>query len=161
MSTSDFESRLQLLRDRYTASLAHKRIALTEAWRRSRPIRAIFIGRAVPYKGADMLLDASAALIKSGAMTLEIVGDGPQLPQLREQAKALGLSPSGITFTGWIAHSKIQERLVEADLLTFPSIREFGGGVALALHQHQAHPAPWVPVRKMRPVWRVRLSASW
>jgi hypothetical protein len=33
MSTSDFESRLQLLRDRYTASLAHKRIALTEAWR--------------------------------------------------------------------------------------------------------------------------------
>jgi glycosyltransferase involved in cell wall biosynthesis len=97
----------------------------------TRPIRAIFIGRAVPYKGADMLLDASAALIKSGAMTLEIVGDGPQLPQLREQANALGLPPSGITFTGWIAHSEIQERLVEADLLTFPSIREFGGGVAL------------------------------
>lgn len=32
MSTSDFESRLKLLRDRYTASLPHKRAALGEAW---------------------------------------------------------------------------------------------------------------------------------
>jgi len=97
----------------------------------SRPIRAIFIGRVVPYKGADMLLDAAADLIKTGAMTLDIVGDGPQLPQLRDRVKTLELPENGVTFSGWVEHGKIQDRLVEADLLTFPSIREFGGGVAL------------------------------
>lgn len=97
----------------------------------SRPIRAIFIGRLVPYKGADMLLEAGSHLLKTGAMTLDIVGDGPQLPQLRERAKALELPDGAVTFHGWVEHGKIQDRLVEADLLTFPSIREFGGGVAL------------------------------
>ncbi len=97
----------------------------------TRPIRAAFIGRVVPYKGADMLLEASAELIRCGAMTLDIIGDGPQLPFLRERVKELGLSVSGVTFSGWVEHGKIQDKLVEADLLTFPSIREFGGGVAL------------------------------
>lgn len=97
----------------------------------TRPLRAIFIGRVVPYKGADMLLEAAADLMKSGALKLEIVGDGPQLPQLRERAKTLELPEKGVTFAGWVEHGKIQDRLVEADLLTFPSIREFGGGVAL------------------------------
>ncbi|HEV2292217.1 MAG TPA: glycosyltransferase family 4 protein [Tepidisphaeraceae bacterium] len=96
-----------------------------------RPIRAIFIGRLVPYKGADMLLEAASPLLKSGAMTLEIVGDGPQLPQLRERAKALELPENAVRFSGWVEHGRIQDRLVDADLLTFPSIREFGGGVAL------------------------------
>jgi glycosyltransferase involved in cell wall biosynthesis len=97
----------------------------------TRPIRAIFVGRLVPYKGADMLLDAASPLIKTGAMTIDIVGDGPQLPQLRERVKALQLPENGVTFSGWVEHSKIQDRLVEADLFAFPSIREFGGGVAL------------------------------
>lgn len=33
MSASDFDSRLQQLHERYTASLVHKRAALAEAWR--------------------------------------------------------------------------------------------------------------------------------
>ncbi|MGB7161388.1 MAG: glycosyltransferase family 4 protein [Tepidisphaeraceae bacterium] len=97
----------------------------------ARPIRAIFIGRLVPYKGADMLIEAASELIKSGAMKIDIVGDGPQLPQLRERVAALGLPSNGVNFAGWVKHEGIQDRLIEADLLTFPSIREFGGGVAL------------------------------
>jgi glycosyltransferase involved in cell wall biosynthesis len=97
----------------------------------TRPLRATFVGRLVPYKGADMLIEAASELIKAGAMTLDIVGDGPQLPQLKERVHALGLHPGGVKFSGWVEHHHIQDRLVNADLLTFPSIREFGGGVAL------------------------------
>ena len=61
-----------------------------------RPVRAIFVGRVVPYKGADMLLEAASQLIKTGAMTIDIVAkDGADLPALREDvAQAWGGSQS-------------------------------------------------------------------
>lgn len=94
------------------------------------PIRGVFIGRLVPYKGADMLLEAALPLLKDGRMTLDIVGDGPQMPKLREFVAREDLA-SSVTLAGWVKHEKVQDRLVEADVLTFPSIREFGGAVAL------------------------------
>ncbi|MBW7921137.1 MAG: glycosyltransferase [Rubellimicrobium sp.] len=93
-------------------------------------LRACFIGRMVPYKGPDMLIEAAAPLIASGRMTLEMIGDGPLLPQLRAQAGALGLD-AGLTFHGWIAHDRVHEVAGGCDILAFPSIREFGGGVVL------------------------------
>jgi glycosyltransferase involved in cell wall biosynthesis len=96
----------------------------------SRPLRAVFVGRLVPYKGADILLEAAASLLKGGDMTLEIIGDGPQMPELRQQISSLGLGDS-VKLAGWVAHEQVQHHLAAADLFTFPSIREFGGGVAL------------------------------
>jgi glycosyltransferase involved in cell wall biosynthesis len=96
----------------------------------TRPVRGIFIGRLVPYKGADMLIEAALPLLRNGAMTLDIVGDGPQMPELKDMVRKEGVE-STVQLPGWIEHSKLQERLVEADLFTFPSIREFGGAVAL------------------------------
>src|SRR5687767_7983210 len=96
----------------------------------SLPIKGVFVGRLVPYKGADMLLEAALPLLKDGRLTLDIVGDGPQLPKLREWVTRENLS-SAVTLSGWVKHEQVQDRLVEADVLTFPSIREFGGGVAL------------------------------
>jgi glycosyltransferase involved in cell wall biosynthesis len=96
--------------------------------RAMRPIRAIFVGRLVPYKGADMLLEAAAPLIRSGALTLDIIGDGPQMPELQEilRLKELG---DGVKLHGWVDHGRITNFLLESDLFTFPSIREFGGAV--------------------------------
>ena len=94
------------------------------------PIKGIFIGRLVPYKGADMLLEAAAPLLKTGRMTLDIVGDGPQMTKLKQIVAHEGIEQS-VTLAGWVPHQQVQDRLVEADILTFPSIREFGGGVAL------------------------------
>ncbi|MEA2708294.1 MAG: glycogen synthase [Phycisphaerales bacterium] len=94
------------------------------------PIKGVFVGRLVPYKGADMLLEAALPLLKDGRMTLDVVGDGPQMHKLREVIARENVS-SAVTLHGWVKHEQVQDRLVEADLLTFPSIREFGGGVAL------------------------------
>jgi len=94
------------------------------------PLRAIFVGRLVPYKGADMLIEAAAPLVRGGKLTIDIIGDGPQMGDLKELV-ARERVEAGVTLAGWVEHSKLQDRLVEADLFTFPSIREFGGAVAL------------------------------
>jgi glycosyltransferase involved in cell wall biosynthesis len=96
----------------------------------ARPIRVIFIGRLVPYKGADMLLEAAAPLIRSGDITLQIIGDGPQMPELRQLVAREKLDGDSI-LRGWVEHAQVQDHLADSDLFAFPSIREFGGAVAL------------------------------
>lgn len=91
------------------------------------PLRACFIGRMVPYKGPDMLLEAARPLLQSGRLQLEMIGDGPLLPALTSSAEGL----PGITFHGWLAHEAVQDVAATTSLLAFPSIREFGGGVVL------------------------------
>jgi glycosyltransferase involved in cell wall biosynthesis len=98
--------------------------------RAARPLRLLFVGRLVPYKGADMLLEAAAPGVKRGDLVVELVGDGPQREALAQQVAALGLG-DGIRFSGWLPHGEVQDRMAEADLLVSPSIREFGGGVVL------------------------------
>ena len=92
------------------------------------PLRAVFVGRLVPYKGAVMLLNAARDLLMSGRMVLDIVGDGPQRAELEELATPMG---DAVTFHGWKDHHVVQDIMAKADCLTFPSIREFGGGVVL------------------------------
>jgi glycosyltransferase involved in cell wall biosynthesis len=94
------------------------------------PLRAIFVGRLVPYKGADMLLEAATPLLKGGAMTLDIVGDGPQKEQLAQTIQREGLE-SSTKLVGFVQHDQLQNYLAAADLFTFPSVREFGGAAVL------------------------------
>lgn len=94
---------------------------------RKGPLRVCFVGRLVPYKGPDMLLEAVAPLLRGGGLTLDIIGDGPMLGQLTDMAKSL----PGVTFHGWLQHRDVQNVMSNCDLLGFPSIREFGGGVVL------------------------------
>ncbi len=89
------------------------------------PLRIAFIGRMVPYKGPDMLLEAALPLLADGRARLDMIGDGPMLESLR-QTRAPGL-----TFHGWLAHEAVQDVLAEATLMALPSVREFGGGVVL------------------------------
>lgn len=97
---------------------------------RNGPLRAAFVGRLVPYKGPDMLLDAAAALLREGQMTLELIGDGPLMPVLKDQAQRLGVSHA-VNFHGWVPNEKVQDILCGCEIMPFPSIREFGGGVVL------------------------------
>jgi glycosyltransferase involved in cell wall biosynthesis len=94
------------------------------------PLKVVFLGRLVPYKGCDMLLDAAAPLVRDGKLTIDVLGDGPELPKLKAIAAREKIE-AGVTFVGWVNHAQVQDRLVDADVFAFPSIREFGGGVAV------------------------------
>jgi glycosyltransferase involved in cell wall biosynthesis len=94
------------------------------------PLRITFVGRLVPYKGADMLIEAVAPLARDGRAIVEIIGDGPQRQALERQIESEGLQ-GRISLAGWVRNEQLADRLAGAELFAFPSVREFGGGVVL------------------------------
>ena len=89
------------------------------------PPHFVWIGRMVPYKGPDMLLEAAAPLLENSQLEIEMIGDGPMLEPLKATHQ------KGVHWRGWMAHEDVQNVLKTCHLLSFPSIREFGGGVVL------------------------------
>jgi glycosyltransferase involved in cell wall biosynthesis len=96
----------------------------------SQALQGAFVGRLVPYKGADILLQAAADFLRAGQLELNIIGDGPQRSCLEDLADQLNVR-NRVRFHGWVAHTQIQDTLGSCDFLALPSIREFGGGVVL------------------------------
>jgi glycosyltransferase involved in cell wall biosynthesis len=96
----------------------------------SGPLRACFLGRLVPYKGPDMLLESALPLLRKNLLHLDIIGDGPMMQSLRDTVEAESVG-SAVTFHGWVEHSKVQEVMCRSKVFAFPSIREFGGGAVL------------------------------
>lgn len=94
------------------------------------PLRVAFVGRLVPYKGADMLLEAAAPLAREGSVRLDIIGDGPEMGSLRGiiERERMG---AAVELAGWVPHEALRGRLGRSHVLGFPSVREFGGGVVL------------------------------
>lgn len=81
----------------------------------------VFVGRLVSDKGVDVLLDALSLL---GGVALRprltVVGDGPEMPRLREQAERLGLA-SQIDFLGMRTDEELVEVLNRHRILVVPS----------------------------------------
>ena len=94
------------------------------------PLRVSFVGRLVPLKGVDMLIEAAAPLVREGLVDLNIIGDGPERPALQSQAEQ-EQAAHGIHIDGWVEHDKLSRTLSQGEVFAFPSIREFGGGVVL------------------------------
>jgi glycosyltransferase involved in cell wall biosynthesis len=94
------------------------------------PLQAAFVGRLVPYKGADMLLEAAKEPLTEGKLELHIIGDGPGRSSLEKLVRDFNVQQA-VHFHGWLTYERVQEKLRTCDFLALPSIREFGGGVVV------------------------------
>jgi glycosyltransferase involved in cell wall biosynthesis len=91
-------------------------------------LELMFVGRLIPLKACDLALRAAAPLLRARKAKFTIVGDGPQRNSLEKLTESLGVEDR-VTFTGWLSNSDTLTRLHQADVLVFPSLREFGGTV--------------------------------
>jgi glycosyltransferase involved in cell wall biosynthesis len=98
-------------------------------------LELIFVGSLIPLKACDLALRGAAPLLRNDLAHFTVVGDGRERNRLEQLARSLGIEKA-VSFCGWLSHEEAMERLRSADVLVFPSIRDFGGGVvfeALAL----------------------------
>src|SRR5262249_49875437 len=91
-------------------------------------LELIFVGRLIPLKGCDLALRAAAPLLRTDAARFTVVGDGPERTSLQNLAKDLEIH-GAVTFVGWLSAADTFAQLQRADVMVFPSLREFGGTV--------------------------------
>jgi len=82
----------------------------------------------VPRKACDLGLRAAAPLLRNDLAHFSIVGDGPERSRLEQLVKSLEIEKA-VSFCGWLSHLEVLSRLRSADVMVFPSVRDFGGGV--------------------------------
>jgi glycosyltransferase involved in cell wall biosynthesis len=92
--------------------------------------RFLTVGRLVPYKGADLILQAMRASAALRSCELRVVGDGPHRAHLEGLAREYGLA-SNVCFAGWVDQRVVAREFAGCQAFVFPSLREFGGGVVV------------------------------
>lgn len=78
-----------------------------------------YLGRLVPEKGVDWLIESYAASSLRPRTTLWVFGDGPSAPSLRQKAGDLGVD---VRFGGNVAASEVSGVLAALDVLVVPSV---------------------------------------
>ncbi|HXF95063.1 MAG TPA: glycosyltransferase [Gemmatimonadales bacterium] len=91
----------------------------------------VTVGRLVPRKRLDLLLEALALLRGAGrTLPLTVIGDGPERPRLERRVAELGLGDQ-VRFRGEVAPADIPDAIGDADVFAFPALGE-GFGLAAA-----------------------------
>ncbi len=88
----------------------------------------VFVGRLVSQKGCDNLIRACEDIQQPFRLT--IVGDGPEMKQLKNLVEKINLSGQ-IVFTGTLNSEKIAEILNQHKVLVIPSISKEGFGIVV------------------------------
>jgi len=107
--------------------------------------KILFVGRLVEKKGLAYLLRACRLLADSGCrFRLTIIGDGPLLPQHREEAEGLD---AHVTFLGARSAAQVWEELGTSDIFCMPSTEADDGdneGLPIVCLEAQAAGIPVV-----------------
>lgn len=81
------------------------------------PLRLLFVGRFVPIKGAELLLEA---LLHAPEAHLTMAGDGPGLAAAHSFSERAGLT-SRVQFLGEVSFGRLAELYAQHDALVLPS----------------------------------------
>ena len=77
-----------------------------------------FVGRLVPEKGVDVLLNAVLDL--PGMWRLHVLGEGSEEEALKAQSRSLGVS-ANVSFQGWVPSIRMPSFYRQLDVLVLPS----------------------------------------
>lgn len=95
------------------------------------PIKLLFVGRLVYWKGMHLGLRAYARLIRNGLnASLTMVGEGPEEQPLRKLADKLGIR-NRIEWVPWIEQATLPALYRDHDLFLFPSLHDSSPAVLL------------------------------
>ncbi len=104
----------------------------------------IYLGRLVPHKRVDWVLEAAARLRgEFPTLTVRVVGRGTWEPQLRRIANELGIAHA-VSFEGFVDEATKHRFLAESWVIALPSVKE-GWGLSVAeaaLHETPAVATP-------------------
>ncbi len=94
------------------------------------PLRFVFAGRFVDWKGVQYLLDAFASVAETTDAILELIGDGELRPFIESKLATAQLQER-VVMRGWLSREEAGDRIRECDVFVMPSLRECGGNAIL------------------------------
>jgi colanic acid/amylovoran biosynthesis glycosyltransferase len=110
------------------------------------PLCVTCVGRLVPEKGQQLLIEAAAAIRRTGVdLRVVLAGNGPRRAFLEACAAKLGLGEH-VEFLGAVAHTEVDDLLRRSDIFCLPSFAE---GVPIVLMEAMATALPVVACRVM------------
>ena len=89
-----------------------------------------FVGWARQWHRLDLLIEAYAKLPNRDRFAVLICGDGPAIPSLREQARALEVADA-VHFSGGLDHHEIPAHIAAMDIAVLPSIPVYASPMKL------------------------------
>lgn len=94
------------------------------------PLKVLFVGRLVPFKAINLLLEAVARVRAEFPVELTIVGDGSMADEWKDKARSLGIAAQTF-FKGALSLDAVANEMRKAHVFCLPSVRESGGAVLL------------------------------
>jgi glycosyltransferase involved in cell wall biosynthesis len=86
--------------------------------------RVAFVGRLDPVKGALLLIEAMATVLKAHPdATLTLAGDGPARAAAEARSVELGVQ-NAVHFAGFMTQGQVADLLAQSDMLVLPSFAE-------------------------------------
>jgi glycosyltransferase involved in cell wall biosynthesis len=90
----------------------------------------LYVGSFIERKGIRYLLSAAPDLLRIlPGYRIELIGEGPQEPQLREMVRLSGVSDR-VVFRGFLSQDEVRDAMQRARIFVLPSLEE-GLGVVL------------------------------